>query len=165
MEKIKKITKLVYKGEVDEAGLPHGKGELHYVVEKDPKEERMFDDLGDLRYKGEFLHGIRQGDGDLHALGLGYNPVSKYEWYSQGEYDSCGRLIYSGHKPGSYNEYVPIWYPYFEGTWQDDQPLKPRWDDAPVEESVKEEEWQYIRLTSKETLEKTFDFTFNPVNA
>ena len=152
MERIRKITKLVYKGQVDENGCPHGKGELHYIVEKDPEEDCMFDDQHDLRYKGEFVHGLRQGDGDLHAMGVGYNPVSRYEWYSEGDYDGCGRLIHSSHPEGSYQEYVRVWYPYFEGTWQDDQPLTPRWGEKPLEKCVSDMGWEYIRLTAHDAV-------------
>lgn len=152
-EKLRKIVKCVYKGEMDAEGLPHGKGVMNYIVEKDPSEELMFDNQHDLRYKGEFVHGLRQGEGDLHAMGVGYNPVSRYEWYSQGEYDSCGRLIYSSHTEGSYEEYVRVWYPYFEGTWQNDLPQKPRWGEGSVEERVSEMGWKYVRNTTKEAIE------------
>lgn len=152
-EKLRKIVKCVYTGEVDAEGLPHGNGVLNYIVEKDPSEERTFDNQYDLRYKGEFVHGLRQGEGDLHAMGVGYNPVSRYEWYSQGEYDSCGRLIQTSHPEGSYEEYVRVWYPYFEGTWQNDLPLKPRWGEGSVEERVSEMGWKYVRNTTKEAVE------------
>ena len=76
-EKLRKIVKCIYTGEVDAEGLPHGNGVLNYIVEKDPSEERTFDNQYDLRYKGEFVHGLRQGEGDLHAMGVGYNPVSR----------------------------------------------------------------------------------------
>lgn len=72
------ITKLLYQGDVDEAGRPHGRGKLLYVVEKDPREERRFADEGDIKYEGEFEHGKRHGDGDLHVLCAGYNTVSEY---------------------------------------------------------------------------------------
>lgn len=152
MEKIRKIIKCVYKGEVDAAGLPHGKGVMNYIVEKDPAEELMFPDQNDLRYEGEFVHGLRQGDGDLHALGIGYNPVSEYEWYSEGEYDSCGRLIHSSNAPGTWQRYVRMWYPYFEGTWQSDMPQKPRWGEDILEESVSKSAWEYIRITMWEAV-------------
>ena len=148
MEKIRKILKLVYKGEIDDAGMPHGKGVMNYIVEKDPAEDYMFDDQHNLRYKGEFVHGLRQGEGDLHVMGVAYNPVSRYEWYSEGDYDSCGRLIHPSNPEGSYQQYVRMWYPYFEGSWQEDQPLKPRWGDKPLEESVSKMGWQYVRLTT-----------------
>ena len=152
-EKLRKIVKCIYTGEVDAEGLPHGNGVLNYIVEKDPSEERTFDNQYDLRYKGEFVHGLRQGEGDLHAMGVGYNPVSRYEWYSQGEYDSCGRLVQSSHPEGSYQEFVRVWYPYFEGTWQNDLPLKPRWGEGSVEERVSEMGWKYVRNTTKEAVE------------
>lgn len=152
-EKLRKIVKCIYTGEVDAEGLPHGNGVLNYIVEKDPSEERTFDNQYDLRYKGEFVHGLRQGEGDLHAMGVGYNPVSRYEWYSQGEYDSCGRLIQTSHPEGSYQEFVRVWYPYFEGTWQNDLPLKPRWGEGSVEERVSEMGWKYVRNTTKEAIE------------
>ncbi len=152
-EKLRKIVKCIYTGEVDAEGLPHGNGVLNYIVEKDPSEERTFDNQYDLRYKGEFVHGLRQGEGDLHAMGVGYNPVSRYEWYSQGEYDSCGRLIQTSHPEGSYQEFVRVWYPYFEGTWQNDLPLKPRWGEGSVEERVSEMGWKYVRNTTKEAVE------------
>ena len=152
-EKLRKIVKYIYTGEVDAEGLPHGNGVLNYIVEKGPSEERTFDNQYDLRYKGEFVHGLRQGEGDLHAMGVGYNPVSRYEWYSQGEYDSCGRLVQSSHPEGSYQEFVRVWYPYFEGTWQNDLPLKPRWGEGSVEERVSEMGWKYVRNTTKEAIE------------
>lgn len=152
-ERLRKIVKCIYKGEVDAEGLPHGNGVLNYIVEKDPSEELKFDNQYDLRYRGEFHHGLRQGEGDLHVMGVGYNPVSRYEWYSQGEYDSCGRLIYSSHPEGSYQEFVPVWYPYFEGTWQNDLPLKPRWGEGSVEERVSEMGWKYVRNTTKEAVD------------
>ncbi len=152
-EKLRKIVKCIYTGEVDAEGLPHGNGVLNYIVEKDPSEERTFDNQYDLRYMGEFVHGLRQGEGKLLAMGVGYNPVSRYEWYSQGEYDSCGRLIQTSHPEGSYQEFVRVWYPYFEGTWQNDLPLKPRWGEGSVEERVSEMGWKYVRNTTKEAVE------------
>lgn len=122
----KKIIKCIYTGEVDENGLPHGKGKMRYVVE--PKADSTVKGLGDLRYSGEFCHGIRQGEGDLHGLGLINNPVSEYEWYAEGDYDSCGRFLGSVHSPGSWQRLIACWYPRFEGTWKDDMPLTSRWD-------------------------------------
>ena len=155
MEKIRKIIKCVYKGEVDKQGLPHGTGKILYVVEPDPEKEikRPYDEgLGNLCYEGTFEHGVRQGDGDLHSLGLGYNPVSRYEWFSEGEYDGCGRLIHPTHEEGSYQEYVQVWYPYFEGTWQDDMPLKARWYDEDPMQKISKAGLAYIRLTSHEAV-------------
>ena len=152
-ERLRKIVKCIYKGEVDAEGLPHGKGELYYIVKKSPSEELKFDDQHNLRYRGEFHHGLRQGEGDLHVMGVGYNPVSRYEWYSQGEYDCCGRLIYPSHPEGSYQEFVRVWYPYFEGTWQNDLPLKPRWGEGSVEERVSKMGWKYIQKTAKDAIE------------
>lgn len=152
-EKFRKIVKCIYKGEVDDTGLPHGKGELHYIVKKDPSEELTFDNQHDLRYKGEFHHGLRQGEGDLHIMGVGYNPVSEYAWYSEGEYDGCGRLVGPAHEPGTWSRYVRVWYPYFEGTWQNDLPLKPRWGEGSVEERVSEMGWQYVQKTAKNAIE------------
>lgn len=152
-ERLRKIVKCIYKGEVDAEGLPHGKGEMYYIVKKNPSEELKFDNQHNLRYRGEFHHGLRQGEGDLHVMGVGYNPVSRYEWYSQGEYDSCGRLIYSSHPEGSYQEFVPVWYPYFEGTWQNDFPLKPRWGEDSVKESVSKMGWKYVQKTAKDAIE------------
>ena len=151
MEEVKTIVKCTYRGEVDAEGRPHGKGELYYVVEKDPTENHLFDNQGDLRYKGEFVHGVRQGEGDLHALGGGYNPVSESEWYSEGDYD-CGHLLHPAHAPGTWRRYVQVWYPYFEGTWQNDQPLRPRWGDGTVNERMTEEGWAYVRLTTSEAI-------------
>ncbi len=160
-EKLRKIVKCTYKGEVDEAGLPHGKGELYYIVEKDPGENLMFDDQKNLRYKGEFHHGVRQGEGDLHALGIAYNPVSQYEWYSEGEYDGCGRLIHPAHESGTWEQFVRMWYPYFEGTWQADIPVKPRWGEGTPEERVPEIGWQYIHQTTKDAIK---DLPFETLN-
>lgn len=122
----KEIIKCVYKGEVDEKGLPHGSGKMLYVVKPDGDE--TIKGLGDLRYQGEFCHGLRHGEGDLHVLGLINNPVSEYEWYAEGDYDSCGRFLGSKNPPGSWRRFVECWYPCFEGTWENDIPLKSRWD-------------------------------------
>lgn len=145
MEKIRKIIKLEYSGPVDEQGRPHGTGTMIYKVE--PEADDSFEGKEDLRYKGEFVHGMRHGEGDLHTLGLAYNPVSEYEWYSEGEYDSCGRFIHPANPPGSYERCVKCWYPYFEGTWQDDMPLKSRWDN-----DIDKVGMTYVRNTSKEAV-------------
>ena len=151
MEKARKIIQLRYTGEVDAEGLPHGKGELLYVVERRPDDS--FSGQGDLRYKGEFVHGLRHGDGDLHALGSMYNPVSEYEWYAEGDYDSCGRFLRSAHAPGSWQRTVKCWYPAFEGTWQDDMPLKERWGDGSLDD-ISKAHWKDIRRTSREALKE-----------
>jgi hypothetical protein len=160
MEESRKIIKLLYVGETDENGLPHGEGELRYVVEPDLEKEAedpIYKGTGDLRYKGHFEHGLRQGDGDLHGLGLTYNPVSQYAWYSEGDYDGCGRLIHSSNPSGSWKSHVQCWYPYFEGTWKNDMPLKSRWGGR-----ITKNDRYYIQITSREELEKSFPFTFPP---
>ncbi|MBR1755685.1 MAG: hypothetical protein IJ739_04090 [Bacteroidaceae bacterium] len=159
-EELRKIVKCFYKGEVDVQGLPHGKGELHYIVERDPSEQLLFDDQYNLRYRGEFCHGLRQGEGDLHVMGTGYNPVSESEWYSEGDYDSCGRFAGPAHKPGTWSRYVRVWYPCFEGTWQNDLPLKPRWGEGSAEERVSEMGWQYVRETARDAI-ATLPFEMN----
>lgn len=159
MDRKVNITKLFYQGDVDEAGRPHGRGKLVYVVEKDPRKERRFADEGNIKYEGEFEHGKRHGDGDLHVLGVGYNPVSEYAWYSEGDYDSCGRLIRPSNSSGSYQQYVPMWYPCFEGIWQDDEPKESRWEEGKLGKITKSD-WQYIRLTSYEAV-KALPVTFS----
>ena len=159
MEEPRKIVKLQYRGKTDENGLPHGEGELRYVVEPDLEKEAkdpLYKGLGDLRYKGHFEHGLRHGEGDLHALGLDYNPVSQYEWYSEGDYDDCGRLIRPSNPPGSWKSHVQCWYPYFEGTWENDMPLKSRWGAKIAKSSM-----HYIQATRLRDLEKTIPLTFN----
>lgn len=147
MEKARKIIALRYTGEVDAEGLPHGKGELRYVVEHCPDD--TFPGQGDLCYEGEFVHGLRHGDGDLLSLGTMYNPVSEYEWYAEGDYDSCGRFIHSAHAPGSYQRTVKCWYPAFQGLWQDDMPLKSRWGDGSIKD-ISKAHWKDIRMTARE---------------
>jgi len=158
MKKPIKFIKLLYVGETDENGLPHGEGELRYVVEPDSEKEAqdpIHKGTGDLRYKGHFEHGLRHGEGDLHELGLIYNPVSQYAWYSEGEYDSCGRLIHSSNPSGSWKEHVQCWYPYFEGTWENDMPLKSRWG-----EKIRKSDLKYCQATRRDELEKSLPFTF-----
>jgi len=149
MEKARKIIRLCYTGEVDTEGLPHGQGELRYVVE--PRPDDSFPGQGELRYVGEFVHGLRQGDGDLHSLGSMYNPVSEYEWYAEGDYDSCGRFLHPAHAPGTWQRTVKCWYPTFEGTWQDDMPLKSRWGDGSIDD-ISKAHWKDIRRTAREAL-------------
>lgn len=151
MEKERKIIQLRYTGEVDAEGLPHGKGELHYIVESRPDDS--FERKGELRYVGEFVHGLRHGDGDLHSLGLMNNPVSEYEWYSEGDYDGCGRLVCPANAPGTWQRTVKCWYPAFEGTWQDDMPLKSRWSDGSIDD-ISKAHWKDIRRTSREALKE-----------
>ena len=147
----RKIIRLEYDGERDADGLPPGKGELRYVVEHRPDDS--FPGQGGLRYVGEFVHGLRHGDGDLHALGSMYNPVSEYEWYAEGDYDSCGRFLHPAHAPGSWQRTVKCWYPAFEGIWQDDMPLKSRWGDGSIDD-ISKAHWKDIRRTSREALKE-----------
>ena len=147
----RKIIRLEYDGERDADGLPHGKGELRYVVEHRPDDS--FPGQGGLRYVGEVVHGLRHGDGDLHALGSMYNPVSEYEWYAEGDYDSCGRFLHPAHAPGSWQRTVKCWYPAFEGIWQDDMPLKSRWGDGSIDD-ISKAHWKDIRRTSREVLKE-----------
>lgn len=156
----KKIIQLLYTGETDEDGRPHGEGVLRYVVEPDLEKiakDPIYKGYGDLRYRGRFEHGLRQGEGDLHALGLHPNPVSEYEWFSEGEYDCCGRLTHPSHEPGSYQRNVQMWYPYFEGTWENDMPLKSRWGNE-----ISDLGMSWILTTRKTEIERDFDFTFFP---
>ena len=153
MGKIRKIIKLEYTGPLDENGLPHGKGVMLYLVEPDPKD--TFKGKNNLRYKGEFVHGLRHGDGDFHALGLIHNPVSEYAWYSEGEYDGCGRLIRPSNSAGTWEPFVQCWYPYFEGTWQDDMPLKSRWGNK-----ISTSDMEYIINSRYDKLVKNFYFDF-----
>lgn len=145
MEELRKIIQLDYNGPVDQNGLPHGSGTMTYRVE--PQPDAAAEGLGNLRYTGQFVHGKRQGEGDFHALGLLYNPVSEYEWYAEGDYDSCGRFIQSAHAPGSWKRYIACWYPYFEGTWMDDMPLESRW-----KSKTTADELEHIRRTTMEAL-------------
>ena len=153
MGKIRKIIKLEYTGPLDENGLPHGKGVMLYMVEPDPKD--TYKGKNNLRYKGEFVHGLRHGDGDLHALGLIHNPVSEYEWYSEGDYDGCGRLIHPSNAAGTWEPHVQCWYPYFEGTWQDDMPLKSRWGSK-----ISKSDMEYIINSRYDKLVNNFYFDF-----
>ena len=141
----RKIIKCVYSGEVDADSLPHGKGKMDYIVERRPGDS--FPEEGNLCYKGEFVHGLRHGEGDLHCLGLIHNPVSEYELYSEGEYDSCGRFIHGSNPPGSWQRYVKCWYPSFEGLWQDDMPLESRWEKG-VKPKISKAHWEDIRMTT-----------------
>ena len=146
----KRVVRCVYKGETDADGLPHGVGVMRYVVE--PHDNEEFREKGDLRYKGEFCHGVRQGNGSFHGLGLDYNPVKEWEWYQEGQYDGCGRLIRPAHADVTYQRYVYCWYPYFEGTWQDDMPLKSKWD-KPLA-NIDKAEMDYIRQTTMEAVKE-----------
>ena len=71
----RQIIKCIYKGDVDAEGRPHGQGVMDYIVERHADDS--FPEEDNLRYKGEFVHGLRHGDGDLHAMGLINNPVSE----------------------------------------------------------------------------------------
>lgn len=156
MEKLRKIVKLNYRGEMDEAGLPHGKGEIRYIVE--PESNKNQEGIGDICYEGEFVHGLRHGDGELQILGMYPNPVSEYEWYSEGEYDGCGRLIFPSHRSGSYEPFLPMWYRYFQGTWKNDMPQKSRWKDGPLD--IDRTIMKIIRNTRFKVLKETFVLDF-----
>lgn len=146
----RKIIKCVYTGEVDADGLPHGKGKMDYIVERRPDDS--FPEEGNMRYRGEFVHGLRHGDGDLHSRGLMNNPTSEYEWYAEGDYDSCGRFLRSTHPAGSWQRYIQCWYPVFEGLWQDDMPLESRWEKGkPL--NISKAHWDDIRQTAYEARE------------
>ncbi len=119
MEEMRKIVKCIYSGELDAEGRPHGRGSLRYKVQ--PEEGDSYEGAEDLLYEGDFVHGLRQGEGRLMVLGLINNPVSEYEWYAEGDYDSCGRFIQGANPPGSWRRLVPCWYPCFQGTWEHDK--------------------------------------------
>lgn len=90
---------------------------------------------------------------------LGLRPCSRHEWYSEGDYD-CVHLIHPEHPSGSYRDDVCMkaWIDRFNGMWQNDMPLKHRWGwVTPTEDDI-----QLARHTSKEVLEKEFDFTKLP---
>ena len=145
----RRIMKCIYKGEVDSDGLPHGKGEMSYIVER--RSDDPFPEACNLCYKGDFVHGLRHGDGDLHTLGQITNPVSEYEWYSEGEYDGCGRLIRPSNPSGSWQRLVKCWFPSFEGLWENDMPKESRWEKGqPLD--ISEAHWKDIRRTSREAL-------------
>ncbi|MBQ8703155.1 MAG: hypothetical protein IJ524_02115 [Bacteroidales bacterium] len=161
MEEPRKIVKMWYSGEKDKDGLPHGEGALEYLTDESRPPFPQYPDLADyyrevgrMVYKGRFWHGKRDSEGCLMELGL--RPCSKHEWYSEGDYD-CGHLVHPEHPSGSYREGVCMkaWIDVFDGTWRNDMPFKHKW--AWV--TPREEDLQLAQLTSKETLEKAFDFT------
>lgn len=160
----RKIVRLSYDGERDSNGLPHGEGYLKYFVDEEhvpfpqyPDLSNYYKEVGRMYYLGHFEHGVRQGTGYLAECGL--RPASPHEWYSEGEYD-CGHLIRPEHPEGSYREDVctKYWYRRFEGTWENDMPLTPRYP----EQTIREDDVQHIRRTCKDELEKTFDFCHIP---
>ena len=118
-----KFIYCTYEGPVDAQGLPHGKGTMVYVADKSEDA-----DARDLKYEGEFVHGVRHGEGCLCRDSYFPNSKTQYEWYSEGDYDSCGRLIHPVHAPGSYERYLRGWCIYWEGTWENDMPVKPKRD-------------------------------------
>ena len=161
----RKIIRLNYDGDKDTQGLPHGEGYMEYIVDEEhipfpqyPDLQNYYRDVGQMIYKGHFEHGIRQGKGYLSMLGL--RRADRYEWYSEGDYD-CGRLIHPAHPDGSYRDDVctKYWFTLFEGTWEDDMPLKPRYP----EQKLREADLIDIRRTSKEELEKIFNFSSIPL--
>ena len=118
-----KFIYCTYEGPVDAQGLPHGKGTMIYVADKSEDA-----DARDLKYEGEFVHGVRHGEGYLCRDSYFPNSKTQYEWYSEGDYDGCGRLIHPVHAPGSYERYLRGWCIYWEGTWENDMPVKPKRD-------------------------------------
>lgn len=118
-----KFVSYTYEGEKDAEGRPHGKGTMTYIADKSEDERAR-----DCKYEGEFVHGVRHGEGAICRDSFFPNPQTEYEWYSEGEYDNCGRLIHSSHPAGSYKRYTRSWCITWEGTWENDMPVKPRRD-------------------------------------
>ena len=112
-----------YEGELDEQGLPHGKGTMTYIADKSENA-----DARDYKYEGEFVHGVRNGEGCICRDSFFPNPKTEYEWYSEGDYDSCGRLIHPSHPAGTYRRYLSGWCIVWEGIWENDMPVKPKRD-------------------------------------
>ncbi|MBP5548048.1 MAG: hypothetical protein J6X58_04040 [Bacteroidales bacterium] len=99
-----------YEGPVDEDGLPHGEGTMTYTYGDKIK-----------KYKGNFVHGIREGEGELLYPTQIKNSMTESEYYMQGDYDNAGRQI-SSPKPGSYKEYIDAWCIEYKGLWCNDLP-------------------------------------------
>ena len=105
-----KIVKTSYEGPTDEQGLAHGYGKMSYDASNQQ-----------FRYEGLFVHGKRQGFGVLCVALWRKNPVDAYSWYSQGVYDSVGRLVEPYHAQGTYQEYIHDWVLVRKGWWSDDE--------------------------------------------
>lgn len=118
MKKEKAIIGCIYEGKIDTEGRPHGQGKMVYKVNDEQ--------FKDMRYNGEFVHGVRQGEGCLSFAKQMPNSQTAYEWYSEGDYDCCGRLVHPLHEPGSYRAWVDAWYIMFEGQWENDMPTRPK---------------------------------------
>lgn len=105
-----------YEGEVDENGLPHGKGVLS-------------DDWGEV-YDGEFVHGKREG------MGREYDEYGKVCYHGEWKNDVregngteyiCGQIVYDGEWKNdkangfgrSFDAEGEILY---EGLWENDEP-------------------------------------------
>ncbi len=116
-----KFISCTYDGPVDEAGYPHGNGTMIYIADK--SEDK---DARDYKYVGAFKHGVRQGEGYICRDSYFPNPQSEYAWYSEGEYDGCGRLIHPKNRPGSYERYLSGWCIQWKGTWENDVPTVPK---------------------------------------
>ena len=159
MADTRNIIRTEYDGPKDRQGRPHGEGSMYYYADEDhvpfpqyPNLREYYKEVGRMIYRGHFEHGVRQGEGRIAVLGLA-GRASKYEWYSEGEYDCCGRLIHPEHPEGSWQEDVRMkyWHEVFEGTWQDDMPLETKhWRGMPDEDDLR-----LIRTTCKEVLDKT----------
>ena len=115
------IASCQYTGPVDAAGLPHGKGTMLYIADKTEDS-----DARDFKYEGEFVHGIRHGQGYICRMSYVPNSKTAYEWYSEGDYDAAGRLIAPTHSPGSYEPYHFSWVIFWQGTWENDIPTIPK---------------------------------------
>lgn len=88
---IKEIDSNAYAGEVDEAGNPHGRGELSYTN-------------GEI-YEGEFVHGLREGRGKMtYATGavcVGDFQGDKLDGPNCEMYYANGDIYIGGYKGGS----------------------------------------------------------------
>lgn len=110
------IINITYKGDKDEQGLPHKKG----VMEYETRDKHGFTE--NYKYEGYFVHGKRHGYGTWSIMLFHQNPIDKYSWYSEGEYDDVGRLIHPKHESGSYEPHFIEWKEEYAGWWKDDLP-------------------------------------------
>ena len=143
-----------YEGQVDGQGLPHGNGSLTYLADKTKDVNAR-----DYRYKGEFVHGVRQGMGCICRVSWFPNPQTAYEWYSEGDYDSAGRLVHPLHPAGSYESHVRGWCITWEGTWENDIPTKPKRDYE--DEYPDEDDLALARATAFEAIRNKIPYAGN----
>ena len=109
-----KITRIIYNGQKDDEGRPHGHGTMEYCTSSSKK----------YTYEGRFVHGVRSGYGVWHELFQYIREYEEWEWVQMGEYDSAGRLIHPNTKPGPYKEVEDSWQEKFRGWWSNDDAVQ-----------------------------------------